>query len=81
MAVDVETRAAPGPGRRGSLALIGERRRDALGMFARLRDEYGEVVRFRMGPLDMLLVSDPALVQEVFTTHAGRLGLAPGATK
>ena len=73
MAVEVGTRTAPGPGRRGSLALIGERRRDALGMFSRLRDRYGEVVRFRMGPLDMLLVSDPALVQEVFTTHASRV--------
>jgi cytochrome P450 len=73
VAVEVGTRAAPGPGRRGSLALIGERRRDALGMFTRLRDRYGDVVRFRMGPLDMLLVSDPALVQEVFTTHASRV--------
>ncbi|MGE0027061.1 MAG: cytochrome P450 [Thermoleophilia bacterium] len=73
VAVDVGTRTAPGPGRRGSLALVGERRRDALGMFTRLRDRYGEVVRFRMGPLDMLLVSDPDLVQEVFTTHASRV--------
>jgi hypothetical protein len=60
MAVEVGTRTAPGPGRRGSLALIGERRRDALGMFSRLRDRYGEVVRVRMGTLDMLLVSGPA---------------------
>lgn len=73
MAVDVGTRTAPGPGRRGSLALVGERRRDALGMFTRLREAYGDVVRFRMGPLDMLLVCDPDLVQEVFTTHASRL--------
>ena len=63
----------PGPGRRGSLALIGERRRDPLGMFVRLRREYGPVVAFRMGPLDMYLVTEPDLVQEVFTTHAARV--------
>src|SRR4051794_14455535 len=63
----------PGPDRRGSLRLIGERRRDPLGMFARLRDEYGPVVGFRLGPLDMLLVTEPDLVGEVFTTHASRV--------
>ena len=65
--------APPGPGRRGSLKLIGERRRDALGMFARLRDEYGPFVAFRMGPLDMYLVTDPDMVQEVFTSQASRV--------
>jgi cytochrome P450 len=62
----------PGPGRRGSLRLIGERRRDPLGMFARLRAEHGDVVHFRLGPLLMYLVTDPDLVQEVFVTHADR---------
>ena len=42
-------------------------------MFARLHDEYGEFVRFRLGPLDMYLVTDPDLVQEVFTTHAAHV--------
>lgn len=67
------TGAPPGPGRRGSLRLIGERRRDPLGMFTRLRDEYGHFVAFRMGPLDMYLVTDPDMVQDVFTTHAARV--------
>ena len=62
----------PGPGRRGSLALIGERRRDPLGMFVRLRREYGPVVAFRSGPLDMYLVTEPDLVQEVFAVRAER---------
>src|SRR5690242_12771396 len=62
----------PGPGRRGSLRLIGERRRDPLGMFTRLRAEHGDVVHFRLGPLLMYLVTDPDLVQEVFVTHADR---------
>ena len=42
-------------------------------MFVRLRREYGPVVAFRMGPLDMYLVTEPDLVQEVFTTHAARV--------
>lgn len=71
--VAIGTREAPGPGRRGSLRLLGERRRDALGMFARLKEEHGDVVHFRMGPLDMYQVTDPELVQEVFTTHAARV--------
>ncbi len=65
--------APPGPGRRGSMRRIGERRRDALGMFTRLREEYGPFVAFRMGPLDMYLVTDPDMVQEVFTTHAAKV--------
>lgn len=66
-------RTPPGPGRSGSLRLIGERRRDPLAMFARLRDEYGPFVAFRLGPMDMYLVTDPDLVQQVFTTYAGRI--------
>jgi cytochrome P450 len=66
-------RTPPGPGRRGSLRLIGERRRDPLGTFVRLRDAHGPVVSFRMGPLDMYLVTEPDLVQEVFTTHSARV--------
>ena len=72
-AADRPTLEPPGPGRRGSLRLIGARRRDPLGMFVGLRDEYGPVVGFRMGPLDMLLVTEPDLVGEVFTTHAARV--------
>jgi len=63
----------PGPGRRGSLRMIGERRRDPIGMFERLRDEHGPFVRFRMGPMDMYLVTEPDLVQQVFTTYASRV--------
>ena len=42
-------------------------------MFERLRDEHGTFVRFRMGPLDMYLVTEPDLVQQVFTTYASRV--------
>jgi cytochrome P450 len=76
-AVQVRQRATagppPGPGRRGSLRMIGERRRDPIAMFERLRDEHGPFVRFRLGPLDMYLVTDPDLVQQVFTTYASRV--------
>ena len=66
------TREIHGPqGRRAAWSLVRERRGDPLGMFTRLRREYGPFVPFRMGPLHMYLLTDPDLVEEVFTTHAG----------
>jgi cytochrome P450 len=66
-------RTPPGPGRRGSLRLIGERRRDPIAMFTRLRAEHGPFVNFRLGSMDMYLVTEPDLVQQVFTTYASRI--------
>ena len=63
--------APPGPRQRTSLSLLGDRRRDPIGMFERLRRDHGDVVAFRMGPLRMFLVTDPDLVQAVLTTEAG----------
>ena len=65
---------APGPvGRRAALAMIRERRQDPLGMFVRLRERYGPVVAFRMGPLHMHLVAEPDLVHEVLVTQAEKV--------
>lgn len=57
--------AAPGP--RG-LPLIGNVipfRRDVLGLLLESRDRFGDVVRFRLGPMVVHLVAHPDLIREV----------------
>ena len=57
--------ALPGPAPLpliGNLAALGG---DPLGFMAGLAAEYGGLVRFRIGSQDTLLVSDPALVEQV----------------
>ena len=44
--------------------------RDPLGLFMRSRETYGDVVRFKFGPLDYYLVSDPNLVRHVLVDNA-----------
>lgn len=59
------------PGPRGA-PLVGsllEMRRDILAFFSRLQREYGDVVRFRIGPRDSYLVSHPDLIKDVLVTH------------
>lgn len=56
---------APGP--RG-LPLIGNVisfRRDVLGLLLESRDRFGDVVRFRLGPMVVHLVAHPELIREV----------------
>ena len=58
-------RTAPGP--RG-LPLIGHVvpfRRDVLGLLTRSRERFGDVVRFRLGPMVVHLVAHPDLIRRV----------------
>jgi cytochrome P450 len=52
-------------------------RLDPLGFLPRLARDYGDVVRFRMGPRDMFLLNDPDLIREVLVTQDRRLSKSP----
>lgn len=63
---------SPCPGPKGGW-LVGnlpEFRRDMLGFFTRLSREYGDVVSFRLGPIKLVALSHPALIEEVLVTKA-----------
>ena len=45
-------------------------RRDPLGFLTRLAREYGDVARFRMGPVELHLVNRPEWIRDVLVTHA-----------
>jgi cytochrome P450 len=55
--------------RGGLLGLLPEVGRDVLGVFTWLRDDYGDLVRLRLGFTPTVLVSHPQLVEEVLVTH------------
>ena len=60
---------APGP--RGHL-LFGSAldfRRDPLVFILKFRQQYGDVVRYRMGPISMYQISHPDGVEHVLQTH------------
>lgn len=57
----------PGPKSFFPLKHVFAMRRDPLAFFLRMRDTYGDVVRIPMGPETIWLISDPALIQEVFS--------------
>lgn len=59
------------PGPRG-LPLIGSLRElvaDPLSFFSQLAQEHGDLVRFRIGSRQMLLVTEPEAIAEVLITH------------
>ncbi len=60
------------PGPRGRLLLgnLPDFRSGRLEFFARCAQEYGSVVRLRMGPRRLFLVTDPALIEEVLVTNS-----------
>ena len=62
----------PGPPRRSSLSLLRARRRDPLGLFTGLARDHGDAVRFRLGPYELTLLSDPDHAQEVLVGGAGQ---------
>lgn len=64
--------AIPGP--RGSL-LLGSLREFRDGMFdfmERLRNEFGGICRFRLGPRQLILLNDPSLVEQVLVIQNRR---------
>jgi cytochrome P450 len=58
--------------REGVLGHLPELRHDALGLFTRCAREYGDVVRLRVGPTRLVLISHPALVEDVLVTRHHR---------
>jgi cytochrome P450 len=53
-------------------------RRDSLGTFTRLRDEYGLIVRVPVPGARLYLVSDPAVIQEAMTATGRTFGKGSG---
>jgi cytochrome P450 len=53
-------------------------RRDPLTFLRELALRYGDLVRFRIGPLDVLLVSDPELIREILVNQDRRFEKGPG---
>jgi cytochrome P450 len=45
-------------------------RRDPLAFLTRTARDYGDVARFRMGPVELFLVNRPAWIRDLFVTHA-----------
>jgi cytochrome P450 len=69
-ALDEEMTRAPGPphGFPGSHLLA--MRRDPLAFLTGIARKYGDVARFRMGPVDLFLVNRPEWIRDVLVTHA-----------
>ena len=66
--MSVATGPPPGPPGRLQPGNIAALRRDELGFYRRLQHTYGDVVRFRMGPLWLTLVTDPAGIEQILVT-------------
>ena len=49
-----------------------------LRFYPRLAREYGDLVRFRLGPQEVLLLNDPELIRDVLVTHDRRFSKGPG---
>ncbi len=63
-------RIPPGPRGHWLLGHLYERRADPLGLFRRGHERYGDVVRYRMGPLQVYQVSHPDDVKRVLVDNA-----------
>src|SRR5438128_1648469 len=61
-------KTAPGPPSHPLLGHLLPFRRDVLGLLLTSRRQYGDVVRFRLGPLIIHLVSHPDHVRHVLVT-------------
>lgn len=55
----------PGPNGWPAVGNLIEFRRDKLAFFTRCAREFGDVVRFRIGPRPVVLLSDPAMIEQV----------------
>lgn len=61
---------APGPRGTWLLGSLGERRSDPLGLYMRGANTYGDVVRYRMGPMIIHLLTKPEYVKHVLQDRA-----------
>jgi cytochrome P450 len=64
----------PGPRGREVFATIQAFRRDPLRALIDLKERYGDVVHFRVGPMSRVLVSDPAAVQHILVDNHRNYG-------
>ncbi|HKD17439.1 MAG TPA: cytochrome P450, partial [Thermoanaerobaculia bacterium] len=61
---------APGPPRRFPGSHVLAMRRDPLAFLTRTARDYGDVARFRMGPVELYLVNRPEWIRDVLVTNA-----------
>ena len=61
---------APGPRRRFPGSHILAMRRDPLAFLTKLARDYGDVARFRMGPVELHLLNRPEWIRDLLVTHA-----------
>ena len=61
---------APGPPRRFPGGHLLAMRRDPLAFLTRLSREYGDVVRFRLGPVELHLLNRPDFIRDLLVTDA-----------
>src|SRR5947208_232265 len=59
----------PGPPGRWLLGHLPEFRRDMLGFYRQLAQEYGDVVAFRLGPRSLVLVSHPDPTEQILVAE------------
>lgn len=59
-------RRAPGPGGFPGIGCLPEMKRDVLGLMLRGMRDYGDVVRYKLGPLTVHLVCHPDAIAHVF---------------
>ena len=62
---------APGPPRRFPGGHILAMRQDPLAFLTRIAREYGDVVRFRLGPNELHLLNRPVFIRDLLVTNAG----------
>lgn len=65
-------RIAPGPPGVPLLGSLAAFRRDVLGLLTESRERYGDVVRFRLGPMVLHLVAHPDAIRQVLQERAAQ---------
>lgn len=61
---------APGPKGHPITGVLGDFRRDTLGMLIKAQRDYGDIVRLRIGPITTHLINSPALIEDVLLRGA-----------
>ena len=61
---------APGPRRLFPGSHVLAMRRDPLAFLTKLARDYGDVARFRMGPVELHLLNRPEWIRDLLVTHA-----------